>query len=335
MEKDKIKVTVIVATYNQEDTISRTLDSILVQDIDFNMEIIIGDDASTDSTGDICRNYQERYPDIIRYIRNDINKGVRDNYIDCVLEARGEYIADLAGDDFWIRKDKLKREVAVLDQQKDVVLVCTDWFYFEEDKKILSSPWDNKTYPFTALFNDPKITERLLSHLHPVPVHLCTALYRKNVFEKIYKENTDFFRNREWLMEDFQLVVLMSHEGRFQYLDIPSLGYSVNNKSITGNPDFRKRFDLYYSSLKLTYDLAQRLGISHEKLEDTYRGLLHYITMQAFHGFDKSRMQEVRKLIKERNIKPRIKTAIILGLSRGKAIWETSRKTWQKLKSTR
>ncbi|MDE7143493.1 MAG: glycosyltransferase family 2 protein, partial [Muribaculaceae bacterium] len=61
-----MKVSVIVLTYNQEDTISRTLDSILAQQVDFDYEIIVGDDASTDRTRQICTQYQQRHPDRLR-----------------------------------------------------------------------------------------------------------------------------------------------------------------------------------------------------------------------------------------------------------------------------
>lgn len=314
-QTDKIKVSVIVVTYNQEKTIGRTLDSILEQKRDFPIEIIIGDDASSDNTEKICRDYSARYPDIIRYFRNGSNKGVRDNYFDCLLEARGEYIADVAGDDFWIYKDKLQLQSDTLDKNQDVSLVCTDWKYYDEDSRKLYSPWTDGHYPYKDIFGQADLTLHLLSHLNPIPVHLCTALYRKDSFLKLYEEHPAVFRNKEYLMEDFQLTVLLSMTGRFYFLDIPTLAYSINHDSITGTADFMKLFDFYYSSLSLTHRLAEITGTPHKKLEEVYRRLSHHTVMMAFHGRDKARMEKIRRLIKDKNFSINPKTKIILALS--------------------
>ena len=120
-------ISVIVATYNQEDTIRRTLDSILMQQCHIPYEIVIGEDCSTDSTRSICEEYVKEHPDTIRLFANKKNKGVINNYIDCILECRGKYIADCAGDDFWTDPLKLEKEVTILETHDDVTLVHTDW----------------------------------------------------------------------------------------------------------------------------------------------------------------------------------------------------------------
>ena len=96
------KISVIVTTYNQEDTIGRTLNSILAQKCHLPIEIIIGEDCSTDNTRSVCKDYAQRYPQIIRLMPKAENKGIQNNYYDCLLECKGKYIADCAGDDFWI-----------------------------------------------------------------------------------------------------------------------------------------------------------------------------------------------------------------------------------------
>ena len=95
-------ISVIVVTYNQENTIARTLDSILKQKDVQDLEIIIGEDHSSDNTRQICEMYALKYPSIIRLFSNSENKGIVRNYFDCLKECRGNYIADCAGDDFCI-----------------------------------------------------------------------------------------------------------------------------------------------------------------------------------------------------------------------------------------
>ena len=111
-------ISVVVVTYNQEQTIGRALDSILMQKCHLPIEICIGDDCSTDATQIVCERYATRFPDIIHYHRNDRNKGVIDNYYDTLLACNGQFVADCAGDDFWVDPLKLEKEVRLLEEKR-------------------------------------------------------------------------------------------------------------------------------------------------------------------------------------------------------------------------
>ena len=140
-------ISVVVCTYNQEDTIARTLDSILMQQCHVPYEIIIGEDCSTDQTLSVCEAYASKFPDKIRLIANKPNKGIIDNYFDCILASNGQYIADCAGDDFWTDPLKLEKEVTILEQHPDVTLVHTDWHIYNETT---GSSTPSAPKPFTA-----------------------------------------------------------------------------------------------------------------------------------------------------------------------------------------
>ena len=106
-------VSVIVLTYDQEKTISQTLDSILNQNIDFSIEIIVGEDCSTDGTKAICLDYKNKYPDVIQLLLQEQNQGLLKNYKSVIEKCRGKYIAGCAGDDYWHNPDKLKLQVRI------------------------------------------------------------------------------------------------------------------------------------------------------------------------------------------------------------------------------
>ena len=125
-------ISVVIVTYNQEDTIRRSIDSVLMQKCHLPFEIVIGEDCSTDGTRAICEAYARQYPDIIRLFCNDHNKGLVDNYYDCLLACRGRYIADCAGDDFWIDPQKLEKEVSVMEAHSNVSMVITNWQFYNE-----------------------------------------------------------------------------------------------------------------------------------------------------------------------------------------------------------
>lgn len=120
-----IKLSILVVTYNQEKYIQQCLDSILVQLVDFEYEVIIGDDCSTDSTPQICDEYAKKYP-FIHVYHHSKNLGHVKNWEFCLNQCKGEYIAILEGDDYWIDCHKLQKQVDYLDSHSEVALTITN-----------------------------------------------------------------------------------------------------------------------------------------------------------------------------------------------------------------
>lgn len=112
-----MKVSVTVHVYNHEKFIANTLDSIVCQETNFPFEVIVGDDYSTDSSRDIISMYQEKYPDIVKPMFHPHNLGGfgKNNAIATFKAAKGEYIATVDGDDYWIDSKKLQKQVDFLD----------------------------------------------------------------------------------------------------------------------------------------------------------------------------------------------------------------------------
>lgn len=121
------KLSVIVITYNHEKYIRQALDSILMQHVNFDYEILIGDDASTDGTSKILREYRNKYPDLIRLKIWKKNQGPTRNDYFLKMHAEGEYIAQLEGDDYWTDPEKLQIQVDFLEKHKDYI-GCTHEF---------------------------------------------------------------------------------------------------------------------------------------------------------------------------------------------------------------
>lgn len=122
----KPKLSILCTTYNHEKFIRQALDSFVMQKTNFPFEVIVHDDASTDGTTEIIKEYEKKYPDIIKPIyqkENQFSQG-KDILIDCMLEhIQGEYIAMNEGDDYWIDENKLQRQVDFLDANPDFT-VC-------------------------------------------------------------------------------------------------------------------------------------------------------------------------------------------------------------------
>jgi glycosyltransferase involved in cell wall biosynthesis len=126
---NKIFVSVCVITYNHEKFIEEALDSVIMQSTDFDIEIIIGDDSSTDNTTSICERYAKKHNNI-HHIDRKKNIGMNANWMDTIRSAKGKYIALLEGDDYWLSINKLQKQVDFLENHKRFVL-CSHEIYLD------------------------------------------------------------------------------------------------------------------------------------------------------------------------------------------------------------
>ena len=112
----------MVVTYNHERYIRAALDSIVAQQTTFVVEVVIGEDCSTDGTRAILLEYQARYSVLIRLLLHERNLGVSRNWETTLRACRGKYIALLEGDDYWTSPHKLQRQVDFLESRPDFSL---------------------------------------------------------------------------------------------------------------------------------------------------------------------------------------------------------------------
>jgi len=119
VENENIMVSVCMITYNHEDYISQAIEGVLMQKTKFPIELIIGEDCSTDKTREICVEYQQKYPEIIKLQLPEKNKGMMRNFIENMQAAQGKYIALCEGDDYWTDPYKLQRQVDFLEKNED------------------------------------------------------------------------------------------------------------------------------------------------------------------------------------------------------------------------
>jgi glycosyltransferase involved in cell wall biosynthesis len=110
-----VKVSVLCITYNQAAFVAQALDSMLAQEVAFPMEIVVGDDCSTDGTREILQQYAERRPDMFRLLLRHKNLGMFGNLRSTLEACSGQYVAVLEGDDYWTSTQKLRRQADFLD----------------------------------------------------------------------------------------------------------------------------------------------------------------------------------------------------------------------------
>jgi glycosyltransferase involved in cell wall biosynthesis len=116
-----IKVSVAILTYNQKEFIGKAIESALSQKTNFDIEILVGDDCSTDGAQETILAYQEKYPDKVKAVLHSKNLGQNGlfNTIETLQLAKGTYIAPMDGDDYWIDDQKLQRQVDFMEAHPD------------------------------------------------------------------------------------------------------------------------------------------------------------------------------------------------------------------------
>ena len=119
-------VSVRMTTYNHEHYIRQAIDGVMNQKTDFEYELVIGEDASTDRTREICFEYQRRYPEKIRVLWSETNQyAVNGNAVRARAACRGKYIAFAEGDDYWTNPDKLRLQVEAFRKHPDLGICLT------------------------------------------------------------------------------------------------------------------------------------------------------------------------------------------------------------------
>lgn len=124
---NRVLVSIACTNYNKEYWISEAIESFLCQKTSFEYEILLIDDKSDDHSPEIIKQYAAKYPDKIRAFYNKKNLGITKTWIKICKEAKGKYIARCDGDDYWIDKNKLQKQINLLEKNKNSRWCCTDY----------------------------------------------------------------------------------------------------------------------------------------------------------------------------------------------------------------
>lgn len=135
-------LSVAILTYNQEKYIQQCLDAVLMQEVDFKYEIVVGDDASSDGTQDVLREYALKYPGKFVLLLGEKNEGISMNYKKVLSACKGKYIALCEGDDYWTEARKLQAQVDFLESHTDYGFVGTYNTLLFPDGTVKNDPYE-------------------------------------------------------------------------------------------------------------------------------------------------------------------------------------------------
>lgn len=211
-------VSIVCIAYNHEKYIEKTLQSFLMQETTFDFEILIHDDASTDGTADIIRKYEKQYPDLIRPVyqtENQYSQNVEIVYKFNYKRARGKYLAQSEGDDYWTDPLKLQKQYDFLQSHPEVsACIHPDRMINEEGSIILGY---RKIYPSSRLMY-------VKEALYEQKTVATNSIFMRNYFTSDYEVPQWYF---DADVTDFPLVLYLATKGPIYYMNEVMSAYRV------------------------------------------------------------------------------------------------------------
>lgn len=200
MVNHRLKISVCIVSFNHEQYISYCLASVISQRIDAELEILVGDDCSTDETRKIITEYTEKYPGLIFPIFHEKNLGASKNYQSLISKATGDFIAHLDGDDFWL-PEKLAVQLNFFIQHSECVAVYSNAAVFDNQNRLLGA--FNNLQPDVFDINYLLEKGNFLNH--------SSLIYRANLKNEILKIESNFI--------DYRIHLNLAKHGKLGYLN--------------------------------------------------------------------------------------------------------------------
>ena len=246
----EIIVAIRCITYNHEPYISECLDGFVMQKTNFKFVAIVHDDASTDGTANIIKEYAEKYSDIIKPIYEKENQYSKEDgslqriMKDAIEDTGAKYVAMCEGDDYWIDPYKLQKQVDILENDETLMACATNTITVSNTGEVLSEYKEN-------IVKDNKEgrynLRDFMQTTHQYPT--ASVLYRRRKEEEKIKEYCRITRNPYF--GDWNLWIALHIIGDFYYIDEVTTAYRINPTSVTHSNVDKRRLGLAKANFEI------------------------------------------------------------------------------------
>ncbi len=278
-------VSVVIPNYNRCETVGETIDSILAQECAFDVEIIIGDDCSTDNAREVLATYQKRYPKQIKLLFHEQNIGLGANWATCVKACRGEFICNCDNDDYWHNPQKLQLQVEHMREHPDCGMVITN---HRTHNRKTGEIKEHKAY----IKRDMPLQQAFFKG-HTAFCN-ATIMYRKSLIDEHL--NLDDFISHQFALQDWTAWTILSAYSPLDIIDISTATFGIETISIT-RPDtyetLLNRMNRTLNDYKYCCKLFPNELIFEQSGWDEY--VNHLLFSMAFNKCDFKRAQEYSK----------------------------------------
>lgn len=231
-ENEPIMVSIVVAAFNHQAYIGQAIESFLVQETNFRVEILINDDASTDNTAQILKEYAVKLPNLFKnsyQTENQYSKGKKPWINVLFPNARGKYIAICEGDDYWIDSLKLQRQVDFLESEKEYSFCFHDAIHLNEKNGTKHRRIGNRVIDET-----PDLESVIIQNNIPT----ASLVFRNKLRMKDFPD---------WYYKtgkgDYALVILLATIGRGKYLPEVMSVYRIHEVGVWNSKSVHIRYE--------------------------------------------------------------------------------------------
>jgi glycosyltransferase involved in cell wall biosynthesis len=249
-----MKVSVAMMTYNHERYIAQAINSVLMQNVSFDYELVIGEDCSTDNTRNIVVEFRDRYPDKIRLVLSDTRVGGHKNAARIREACQGQYIAVLDGDDYWTCPDKLQKQVDFMDSHPEYAACFHDAIAIYEDGS-------SEPHNYCPANLKERITVEDLLVADYIPS--CGLVCRRELVGK-FPDWVDTLK-----MGDWPAAIFLAQHGQIEYINEVMATYRIHAggvwsrlsavERLQANLEFYTRINVYLNS---QYEITLGIEVS-------------------------------------------------------------------------
>lgn len=223
-QKEAPLVSIVMIAYNVEKYIIEAIESVLLQEVNFTYELVIGEDCSKDQTRDIALEYEKNYPDRIRVLQHINNLGLTPNCVATHNACKGKYIALLDSDDYWTNKAKLQKQIDFLEQNPEFAGCghqSMKIYDYKQKKESLFGATNDMVYALNDMITHRKF-------------HTSSFVYRKEIWDKSEGIPKDISSNERAI---YPMVAIF---GKIYYMKENMCVYRYTGKGLSSKIEFRE-----------------------------------------------------------------------------------------------
>ena len=299
---NKILISVVIPSYNRANTVGYTIDSIIAQKVNADIEIVIGDDCSTDNAREVLSQYKEKYPDIIRLFFWEENLGLGANWASCVKECRGKYICNCDNDDYWHNPDKLQLQLDYMEAHPDCNVLITNHRCHNRDTGVITEEvaFINRKLPLQeAMWSSCRFCN-------------ATIMYRSEFLSS--HVNLDDFITRRFSLQDWPVWVILSAYTDFEILPVSTATFGIETVSITRPDSYEKLEKRLKEDAKVSKYLGELFPEKFTQSDDGGKWINMQLMAMAFRKEDYIAAKKYAKLSQSSSLKAKFAQNRILFL---------------------
>lgn len=285
-----MKVTIRCFAYNHEPYIRKCLEGLVMQKTNFKYEAIVHDDASTDETAAIIREFAEKHPEIIKPIIQTENQySKQDGSIERIMETHthGKYVAICEGDDYWTDPLKLQKQIDFLEHNPEYGMCYTKArHFFQNDMRFRSKERGG-----------PNVTYTELLEKNTIPT--LTVVYDRELYKNYYEEIQPY--NKGWAMGDYPTWLWFAQNSKIKFIPEVTGVYRILTNSAAHSPVFEKNVAFIDSTFDIKRFFLSKYPQEGITLEDIEQQRIQRLFSLAFNHKEEDALKEYYRNLKKKN----------------------------------